>query len=98
MNIAVIGVGGRGEASWSQVSAENIVAMCYVDAKGAAQGFEANPNAKKYKDFRVMFDEMAQEIDAVIIATPDHAHFPASMAAMQLGKHVFVEKPLAHNI
>ncbi len=98
LNIAVIGVGGRGEASWSQVPKENIVAMCDVDAKRAATGFEANPQAKKYKDYRVMFDEMANEIDAVIIATPDHSHFPASMAAMQLGKHVFVEKPLAHNI
>lgn len=98
LNIAVIGVGGRGEASWSEVPAENIVALCDVDEKRAAEGFNAFPNAKKYKDFRKMFDEMANEIDAVIIATPDHTHFPASMAAMQLGKHVFVEKPLAHNI
>ncbi|MGQ7868286.1 Gfo/Idh/MocA family protein [Sunxiuqinia sp. sy24] len=98
LNIAVIGVGGRGAASWTQVPAESIVAMCDVDDRMAAKGFEARPNAKKYKDFRVMFDEMANDIDAVIIATPDHTHFPAAMAAMELGKHVFVEKPLAHNI
>jgi len=98
LNIAVIGVGGRGEASWTQVPKESIVAMCDVDDRESAKGFEACPNARRYKDFRKMFDEMAKDIDAVIIATPDHTHFPAAMAAMQLGKHVFVEKPLAHNI
>uniref|UniRef100_UPI003217E044 Gfo/Idh/MocA family oxidoreductase n=1 Tax=uncultured Draconibacterium sp. TaxID=1573823 RepID=UPI003217E044 len=98
LNIAVIGVGGRGHASWSQVPVESIVAMCDVDDRMSAEGYKACPDAKKYKDFRLMFDEMANEIDAVIIATPDHTHFPAAMAAMELGKHVFVEKPLAHNI
>ncbi len=98
LNIAVIGVGGRGRDSWTQVPFESIVAMCDVDDRMAAEGYKACPNAKRYKDFRVMFDEMARDIDAVIIATPDHTHFPAAMAAMELGKHVFVEKPLAHNI
>ncbi len=98
MNIAVIGVGGRGWANWKEVPKENIVAMCDVDSNRAAKGFSMLPNAKKYKDFRVMFDEMANEIDAVIISTPDHTHFVATMIAMELGKHVYVEKPLAHNI
>jgi len=98
LNFAVIGVGGRGEASWTQVPQESIIAMCDVDDRESAKGFNACPKAKRYKDFRKMFDEMAKDIDAVIIATPDHTHFPAAMAAMQLGKHVFVEKPLAHNI
>ncbi len=98
LNFAVIGVGGRGEASWTQVPKESIVAMCDVDDRQSAAGFEACPKAKRYKDFRKMFDEMAKDIDAVIIATPDHTHFAAAMAAMELGKHVFVEKPLAHNI
>ena len=98
LNFAVIGVGGRGRASWTQVPKESIVAMCDVDDRESAKGFEACPNAKRYKDFRKMFDEMAKDIDAVIIATPDHTHFAAAMAAMELGKHVFVEKPLAHNI
>lgn len=98
INIAVIGVGGRGQASWTQVPQESIVAMCDVDDRLSAKGFEACPKAKRYKDFREMFDEMAKDIDAVIIATPNHTHFPAAMAAMQLGKHVFVEKPLAHDI
>lgn len=98
LNVAAIGVGGRGAACWTQVRPESIVAMCDVDDRTSAKGFEARPHAKKYKDFRVMLDEMGNDIDAVIIATPDHTHFPAAMAAMQLGKHVFVEKPLAHNI
>ena len=98
LNFAVIGVGGRGEASWTQVPQESIVAMCDEDDRQSAKGFKACPKAKQYKDFRVMFDEMGQDIDAEIIATPDHTHFAAAMAAMELGKHVFVEKPLAHNI
>ena len=103
LNIAVIGVGGRGRANWNPVlETENIVAMCDVDDKTAKKGYdriiEVNPNVKKYKDFRVMFDEMHKEIDAVIISTPDHTHFAAAMIAMELGKHVYIEKPLAHNV
>lgn len=98
LKFAAIGVGGRGKACWSKVPLEDIVAMCDVDDRMSAEAFQSCPTAKKYKDFRKMFEEMAGEIDAVIIATPDHTHFPAAMAAMELGKHVFVEKPLAHNI
>ena len=98
INVAIVGVGGRGKAQWSACTNENVVAMCDVDDKRAAEGYEAYPNAKRYKDFRKMLDEMGNQIDAVMISTPDHTHFPAAMAAMQLGKHVFVEKPLAHNI
>lgn len=72
--------------------------MCDVDDNRASEGYQLNPKAKKYKDFRVMFDEMANAIDAVIISTPDHTHFAATMIAMELGKYVYVEKPLAHNI
>jgi len=104
LNVAIIGVGGRGGAQWKSclneegVEVENIVAMCDVDDARAKSGFLKFPNAKKYKDFRKMFDEMANQIDAVMISTPDHTHFPAAMAAMQLGKHIYVEKPLAHNV
>lgn len=98
LRFAIIGVGGRGSASWTKVPEDSLVAMCDVDDRMSEKGFKARPKAKKYKDFRVMFDEMANEIDAVMIATPDHTHFPAAMAAMELGKHVLVEKPLAHNI
>jgi predicted dehydrogenase len=116
LNIAIIGVGGRGADNWEKlfvdapedaskpedqrrkILTENVVALCDVDDNRAANGFRIFPKAKRYKDFRVMFDEMANEIDAVIISTPDHTHFAATMAAMQLGKHVYVEKPLAHNV
>lgn len=98
LNIAVIGVGGRGKANWSSCPEENIVALCDVDENRAAEGFSTFPNARRFKDFRKMFDEMGGEIDAVLISTPDHTHFAATMAAMQLGKHVYVEKPLAHNV
>ncbi len=77
---------------------ENIVAICDVDQNRAARAFKAFPKAKRFKDFRKMFDEMGSEIDAVIVSTPDHTHFAATMAAMELGKHVYCEKPLAHNI
>ncbi|HKI90480.1 MAG TPA: Gfo/Idh/MocA family oxidoreductase [Draconibacterium sp.] len=98
INIAVIGVGGRGKANWSDCMEENIVALCDVDENRAAEGFKTFPNAKRFKDYRKMFDEMGNQIDAVLVSIPDHSHFPAAMSAMQLGKHVYVEKPLAHNI
>ncbi len=81
-----------------KVLTENVVALCDVDERRAGEAYKVFSKAKRYKDFRKMFDEMGKEIDAVIISTPDHTHFPAAMAAMQLGKHVYVEKPLAHSI
>lgn len=98
LNVAVIGVGGRGQANWGKIPRENIVALCDVDDKRAAAGYKMYPNTRKFKDFRVMFDQMTKEIDAVIISTPDHTHFAATMIAMELGMHVYVEKPLAHNV
>ena len=98
LNIAVIGVGGRGKANWGKVPKENIVALCDVDNSMASSGYRLFPKARKFRDFRVMFDQMAKQIDAVIITTPDHTHFAATMIAMELGKHVYVEKPLAHNV
>lgn len=104
LNIAVIGVGGQGMVNIAKAlrttpeNQDNIVALCDVDDTRAARTYEAYPDAKRFKDFRVMFDKMGKEIDAVMVCTPDHTHFPALMAAMQLGKHVACEKPLAHNI
>jgi predicted dehydrogenase len=98
LNIALIGVGGRGEANLDGVKTENIVAMCDVDRDRAAKGTEAHPNARFFSDFRVMFDRMHKEIDAVVISTPDHTHAPAVLRAIGLGKHVFCEKPLAHSL
>ena len=71
VNIAIIGVGGRGKANWSECKNENVVALCDVSEKAAAEGFKTFPEAKRYKDFRKMFDEMSNQIDAVMVSTPD---------------------------
>jgi predicted dehydrogenase len=98
LNIACIGCGGRGAADLQAVMRENIVAMCDVDSKRAAEAFERFPDVPKYDDFRVMLDKEHKNIDAVVVATPDHMHAFAAMAAIELGKHVYVEKPMAHSI
>ncbi|HOV73688.1 MAG TPA: Gfo/Idh/MocA family oxidoreductase [Candidatus Hydrogenedentes bacterium] len=98
LNIAAVGVGGMGGANLKACAAENIVALCDVDDAYAANTFAAYPQARRYKDFRKMFDAEANNIDAVIIATPDHTHAVIAMAAMRLGKHVYCQKPLAHSL
>jgi len=97
LNVACIGIGGRGGANVGGVSGENMVALCDVDEKRGEGNFKRFPNAKKYKDFRVMLNEMDKEIDAVVISTPDHTHFHPAMMALQMGKPVYCEKPLAHS-
>lgn len=98
LNIAVIGVGGQGAWNLGQLSGQNIVALCDVDEQRAGESFGKFPRARKFKDFRRMLDEMDKEIDAVLVATPDHTHAVAVMAAITRGKHVYCEKPLAHTI
>ncbi|MHC1768698.1 MAG: Gfo/Idh/MocA family protein [Verrucomicrobiia bacterium] len=98
LNIGCIGVAGRGGDDINELRSENIVALCDVDWKHAAPTFEKYPDAKRFKDFRRMFDAMANEMDAVLVATPDHTHAPAALRAMKLGKHVFCEKPMAHSM
>ena len=100
LNIACIGIGGKGSSdSAAAAKYGNIVAVCDIDLEGrAAESLENYPKAKRFTDYRVMFDKMAKEIDAVTISVPDHSHFPAAMYAMALGKHVFVQKPLANTI
>jgi predicted dehydrogenase len=98
LNIAAIGIGGRGAADVEGVAGENIVALCDVDAMRAAKIFARFPKAKRYKDFRKMLDQMHREIDAVVIGTPDHTHAPIAVAAMKLGKHCYCEKPLSHSV
>ena len=97
LNIAGVGIGGRGEGDLVEVGSENIVALCDVDDKYAAKVFKKYPNAKKYRDFRKMLDQ-EKNIDAVVIATPDHTHAVVAMTAIKMGKHVYCEKPLAHSI
>lgn len=98
INTAVIGVAGMGGYATRQAANQNLVALCDVDEQLAARAYTNHVNIPKYKDFRVMLDKHAKEIDAVSISTPDHTHFAAAMAAMERGMHVFVQKPLAHNI
>ena len=98
LNIACIGVGGRGGANVGGVSSQNIVAMCDVDEQKAGKRFAEFDKSRKFADFRVMFDKMEKEIDAVVVSTPDHTHFHPGMMAMTRGKHLYCEKPLAHNV
>ena len=100
VNLALIGIANQGANDAKQFinsGLANIVAVCDVDldSEGAQKTIQLVPKAKQYRDFRVMFDEMAGDIDAVQVAIPDFAHFPVCMAAMQLGKSVYVEKPMA---
>lgn len=97
LNIAGIGVGGQGSSDINNVSSENIVALCDVDWQRAADTFKRFPKAKKYRDFRIML-EKEKNIDAVVVATPDHTHAVATMAAIKMGKHVYCEKPLTRTV
>ena len=100
LNIAVIGGGGKGYSdainSWNN-GASNITAICDVDWHRASKALNKFPKAKKYKDFRKLFDEV-KDFDAVTVSTPDHTHAVISMAAIKMGKHVYVQKPLTHSI
>jgi len=98
LNIAGIGIGGRGAADINGVAGENLVALCDVDWKHAGPTFEKHPGAKRYKDFRKMLDDVHNDIDAVVIGTPDHTHAPAGVMAMKMGKHCYCEKPLTHSV
>ncbi len=99
LRIAGIGVGGQGAGDLQNVSSEEIVALCDVDRSDhTAKSFAQWPQARQYHDFRRMFDEMDQQLDAVVVATPDHTHAVAAMAAIRRGKHVYCEKPLAHSV
>jgi predicted dehydrogenase len=100
VNIAAVGIGNRGGGvlkSIDQTGLVNVVALCDV-ALGSKHTVESEAkfsSAKKFTDFRQMFDKMENQFDAVLVCTPDFSHFPASMMAMALGKHVYVEKPMA---
>ncbi len=98
LNIACIGVGGMGWVDIKNVSTENIVALCDVDESRAAKTFSEHPKARKYRDFRKMLEKEEKNIDAVTVCTPDHTHAVAAMTAIKLGKHLYCQKPLAHDI
>ena len=98
LRIASIGAGGQAAVDLNLMASEDIVALCDVDFARGAKSFARWPDAARYQDYRVMFREMADKIDGVLIATPDHTHFPAAMMALDYGKHIYVEKPLTHTI
>ena len=101
LNIAGIGAGGKGEDDLSEFAKSpkvNIVALCDVDDRQAVKSRKNFPKANYYKDFREMLDKEKNNIDACSISTPDHTHAVATIAAMQLGKHVYTQKPLTHDI
>jgi predicted dehydrogenase len=98
LNLAFIGAGGIADMAFTGCDGENYVALCDVDDERAAKAFNDYPEAKRFRDFRVMLEKMHRDIDGVIVSTPDHTHFAAAYLAMQLGKPVFVQKPLTHNI
>ncbi len=100
INVACIGVGGKGDSDSNDAAAcgGNIVALCDVDANNLDKKSKQFPEAKRFKDYRTMFDEIGKDIDAVTISTPDHVHGPAGIQAMRLGKHCFVQKPLTQTV
>src|ERR1044072_3060681 len=101
LNLAGIGIGGKGASdisnAWNK-GENNVVELCDLDWNYSKNTAEKFPDAKRYNDYRKMFDEMGKGIDAVTVSTPDHMHAPIAMAAMSLGKHVYVQKPLTHDI
>jgi hypothetical protein len=98
LNIVGVGVGGMGFANLKNLESENIVGLCDVDWKYAKNCFDHFPKAKKYKDWRTMYDEMGKEFDAVVIATADHTHAITAAHAITMGKHVYLQKPLTHTV
>lgn len=100
LRVAGIGIGGQGRSDLDNIagSGAELVALCDVDHARAGDIFQKHPQAKVYKDFRRMLDEMDKQIDAVVVATPDHAHAVVAIAAMKRGKHVYCEKPLTRTV
>ena len=94
LNVASIGAGGRPALVLTHCETQNIVALADVDWERGADGLRFWPKAAKYKDYRVMLDKSGNDIDAVVVGTPDHMHAACALACMQAGKHVYVEKPL----
>lgn len=97
LNIACVGVGGKGWSDMQETSVgQNVVAVCDIDEQRLAKAAEAHPKARKYVDWRKLLEQ--RDIDAVTVSTPDHTHAPVAMSAMELGKHVYGQKPLCHSL
>jgi len=98
MNIVGIGIGGKGHPNLVAMNTENIIGLCDVDWKYAQRCFDEFPGAKKYYDWRKMFDELGDSMDGVMVATADHTHAIVASHAMAMGKHVYGQKPLTHSV
>ena len=98
LNLAGIGVGGKGWTDITMVDGENIVGVCDVDSNRLAKAGERFPSARRFADWREMLDTMGKGIDGVTVSTPDHSHFPPAITAVKLGKHVYCQKPLTHTV
>ena len=98
LRIACVGIGGKGYSDTMACIDEDIVALCDVDFVNGGRSFSELPLAARYRDYRQMLAEMGDRIDAVTVSTPDHMHFPVALMAIEMGKHVYVQKPLTHTI
>lgn len=98
LNLAAVGIGSMGFGNINRCATENIVALCDVDHDFSARVFDKYSDAKRFTDFRVMFDKASKDFDGVIIATPDHTHAVISMVAIEHKKHIYCQKPLAHSL
>jgi len=98
LNVACIGTDGKGKSDTVGVQSERIIALCDPDRRLLDKHLKENPGAKGYQDYRKLFDELGKELDAVTVSTPDHHHALATLHAIQLGKHVFCQKPLTRTI
>src|SRR6185436_20126854 len=96
LNIALVGTANQAGWNLSQVASQNIVALCDVDDKLLDAAAQKYPSARRYNDFRRMFEQ--NDIDAIVIGTPDHTHAVATVAALKSGRHVYCEKPLTHTV
>lgn len=98
LNILVVGVANKGWDNVVNLKSENIVALCDVDSNFLARAAETYPQARQHRDFRKAIESEAKNVDAVVVSTADHTHAPATSIALDLGKHVYCEKPLTHTI
>lgn len=98
LNLAAVGAAGQAAANIAACRSENIIAIADVDEQLLEKGAAGYGDARRYRDFRVMLEQEADKIDAVLVGTPDHTHAPAAAMAMRMNKHVYCEKPLAHTV
>jgi predicted dehydrogenase len=98
LRIAAVGSTGRAGGNLTDLSSQDIVAICDVDSALLDKGAEKFPTARKYRDFRIMLEKESENIDAVLVSPPDHSHAPAAAMAMRLGKHCYCEKPLTNTV